>query len=113
MSRCITFITLMGHLSYVPVQFCCAAAYVHFSPSHTRGKPRAAQRIAFTGSTWPASRLLESGLEQPSPLVKIPPGDPVRWRLRASYADVRRDQLPRIHDVVGIQRRLYPFHGPE
>lgn len=35
---------------------------------------------------------------------------PVRWRL---YADVRWDQLPRIHDVVGIQRSLYSFHRPE
>lgn len=35
---------------------------------------------------------------------------PVRWR---SYADVRRDQLSRIHDVVGIQRRLYSFHRPK
>ena len=43
-----------------------------------------------------------------------PLGDPpVRWRSGASYADVRWDQLSRIHDVVGIQRTLYSFHRPQ
>lgn len=32
---------------------------------------------------------------------------------RESYADVGWDQLPWIHDVVGIQRGLYPFHRPQ